>query len=526
MTSAKAATPRTSARTPHDRRLVVLAVMCVALTAVVGMLVSLAVALPGLGRDLGATEAQLQWVMNAYGIAFSGLLLPAGAVGDRYGRKGALLLGLLVFAGASVAVVWVDGTGTVIALRAVAGAGAALIMPMTLSIITHAFPAEERGRAVGIWSGVFGGAGLIGILVAGALLEPFSWRSLFVFNAVLAILALVTAALLTTTSRDPNAAPLDVPGAAFSVVGVTALVFAIVEGPERGWSDAVVVAGFVVAAVGIVLFAWWESRTTHPMLDLRIFRFGGVSGGSLVIVVESLVTFGVFFLLLQYLQEILGYSAFKAGLGLLPLAIAMIIISPTAPRLGHRYGLAPVIGLGMALIAAGLAVLSLIDTDSGFWPVAFGGSLIGAGVAYAATPATDAIMAALPTAKQGVASALNDVTRELGAVLGIAILGSIFNSGYRADVGDGTVALPGPAQDAARDSLSGALLVAEKIGGERGGRLVATAREAFASGMSTALLIGVLIVVLGGLASLVLLRRGANHADRNEQDHDHAPRLP
>jgi EmrB/QacA subfamily drug resistance transporter len=499
--------------TGRDRRTAVLAVMCIALTAVVGMLVSLTVALPGLARDLGSTESQLQWVMNAYGVAFSGLLLPAGAVGDRYGRKGALLLGLLVFAGASLSVVWAGDTGTVIALRAVAGAGAASIMPMTLSIITNAFPPDERGRAVGIWSGVFGGGGLIGILVAGGLLEAFSWRSLFVFNAALAVLALAAAALVTPTSRDPHATPLDLPGAVLSMAGVTGLVFAIVEGPERGWSDGLVVTGFVVAAGATALFVWWESRATHPMLDPRIFRLHGVSGGSLVIVVESLATFGVFFLILQFLQEILGYSAFRAGLGLLPLAVAMIVISPTAPRLGHRYGLAPVIGAGMALIAAGLAVLSLIDAGSGFWPVAVGGSLMGAGVAYAATPATDAIVAALPKAKQGVASALNDVTRELGAVLGIAILGSVFNSGYRADVGKDAAALPEPMGDAVRDSLGGALDVAGRLGGAQGARLAATARDAFASGMSIALLTGVAAVIVGA-AVAVLLLKGGERADQ------------
>ncbi|MDA8368369.1 MAG: hypothetical protein M0026_00665 [Nocardiopsaceae bacterium] len=238
-----------------------------------------------------------------------------------------------------------------------------------------------------------------------------------------------------------------------------------------------------------------------------------MSAGSLVIVVESLATFGVFFLLLQFLQEILRYSAFRAGLGLLPLAVAMIIISPTAPNFGHRFGLTPVIGLGMALIAAGLAVLSLVDAESGFWPVAVGGALIGAGVAYAATPATDAIVAALPTAKQGVAFALNDVTRELGAVLGIALLGSVFNSRYRADVGNGAPDMPQPMRDATQDSLSGALAVAERLGGEPGNRLAAGARDAFASGMSVALLTGMVIVLLGAAASLLLLRGGRHRTD-------------
>ncbi|TMR42254.1 MFS transporter [Actinomadura geliboluensis] len=496
----------------HDRRLVVLAVMCVALIAVVGMLVSLAVALPGLGRDLGATEAQLQWVMNSYGVAFAGLLLPAGALGDRYGRKGGLLAGLLVFAGASLGVLWVEDTGLLIALRAAAGMGAALVMPMTLSIITNVFPPEERGRAVGVWSGVFGGGGLVGILVAGGLLEAFSWRSLFAFNAALAAAALVATALLVRTSRNPDATPLDLPGAALSVTGVTALVFSIVEGPERGWSDPLVIAGFAVAAAGFALFAWWELRARHPMLDLRVFRLGGVSGGSLVILVESLVTFGLFFLILQFLQQILGYTAFEAGLGLLPLAVAMIVISPTAPRLGHRYGLVPVVGLGLVIIAGGLVVLSLIDAGSGFWPVAVGGALIGTGVAYAATPATDAIVAALPPARQGVAAALNDVSRELGAVLGIAILGSIFNSGYRAGV-TSVNTLPAHLRDTAADSLAGALLIAERIGGRPGAQLEDATKDAFAGGMSSALLAGVVIVVLGGACSLLLLRLGTKRSD-------------
>ncbi|WP_344595326.1 MFS transporter [Actinomadura vinacea] len=489
----------------RSRRLAVLAVMCVALIAVVGMLVSLAVALPGLARDLGATEAQLQWVMNAYGVAFAGLLLPCGALGDRYGRKGALLIGLVIFAVATAAALWVDGTGALIAWRAAAGAGAALIMPMTLSVITDVFPPEERGRAVGVWSGVFGGGGLVGILVAGGLLEAYSWRSLFVFNALLAVAAVAATALVVPTSRDPHASPLDIPGAVLSVAGVASLVFAIVEGPERGWTDPLVAAGFGASAAALAAFVLWESRTARPLLDLRIFRLPGVSAGSLVIVIESMAAFGVFFLLLQYMQEILGYSAFRAGLGLLPLAAAMIIFSPSAPGLGHRFGLRAVIGLGMALIAGGLAVLSLIDAGSGFWPVLAGGALMGAGVAYAATPATDAILASLPAAKQGVAAALNDITRELGAVLGIAILGSVFNSSYRGDAGQAARSLPDPVAEVVRDSLAGALEVAARIGGEPGARLADAARDAFAAGMSNALLAGVALVAVGGVVAVMIL---------------------
>ncbi len=515
MTAPGVTAPPTTPPVGRRRRLIVLAVMCVALTVVVGMLVSLAVALPAVARDLAATEAQLQWVMNAYGVVFAGLLLPGGAIGDRYGRKGVLIGGLLVFGAASAAVLWVDSVGALIALRALAGVGAALVVPMTLSIITNIFPPEERGQAVGVWSGVFAGGGLLGVLIAGGLLESYSWRSLFVFNIVLVVVALAGTAVFTPTSRDPHATPLDLPGTVLSVAGVTGLVFAIVEGPERGWDDALVVAGFAIAAVGLAAFTWWELRTDRPLLDMRIFRLRGVSGGSLIITVESVAAFGIFFLLLQYLQEILDYSPFVAGLGLMPLAIAMIIFSPGAPRLAHRFGMRPIIGLGVVLIAGGLAVMSMLDAESGFGPVLVGSVLVGAGVAFAATPATDVIVTALPPAKQGVASALNDITRELGAVLGIAILGSVHNTVYRDDAGQAAQGLPAAAADATRDSLAAALQVAARIGGEPGAQLAQAARDAFAAGMSTALLAGVAVVIVGGTAAVLLLpRRGPRAGSR------------
>ncbi|KAB2346945.1 MFS transporter [Actinomadura rudentiformis] len=520
MTIAEHDTQAAQVEVSPGRRQLILTVMCMALGAVVGMLVSLVIALPGIAQDLRASEAELQWVMNAYGIVFAGLLLPGGALGDRYGRKGVLLAGLVIFIGASGAVLWADDVGTVIALRAVAGAGAALVMPMTLSVITSVFPPEERGRAVGIWSGVFAGGGLLGVMVAGALLEGFSWRSVFVFNAILGLVALLAAAAVTPKSRDPYATPLDIPGTVFSVVGIASLVFSIVEGPERGWSDGLIVGGFAVAVVTLTAFAYWELRSQKPMLDLRVFRIRGVSGGSLAIMTESLGAFGVLFLLLQFLQEIKGYSPFEAGLALLPLAIGAIVFSPTAPMLAQRFGFRIVIGLGMAAMAGGLALLSLLDQGSASWPVLAGGLLIGAGVAYAATPATDAIVAALPAAKQGVASALNDITRELGAVLGIAILGSVFNATYRGDVGDATEKLPPDIGEAARDSLTAALQIAQRLGGGEGTALADVAKAAFSTGMNNAMLVGVAVVIVGGVIAVVALPSQASPETRQPQKTD------
>jgi EmrB/QacA subfamily drug resistance transporter len=492
------------------QRSAVLVVMCLALAVVVGMLAALLVAVPDIAEDLGATEAELQWIMNAYGVAFAGLLLAGGALGDRYGRKGVLLAGLAIFGLASAAVVAVDDVGVVIALRAVAGVGAALVMPMTLAVITHVFPPEERGRAVGVWSGISFGAGLLGVLLAGGLLEAFSWRSVFVANAALAAVAFVAAALVTPASKDSESAPLDVVGALLSVVGIAALVFGIVEGPERGWGDAAVLAGFALGVLGLVAFVFWELERERPLLDPRIFRLRGVSAGSLVITAETLAMFGLFFLLLQHLQQVMGYSPFRAGLALIPMALAAIVVSPAAPPIAQRYGMRAVMGLGMAVIAVGLGLMSLYADEAAYWPVLASTTLLGTGIALAATPATEAIVAALPPAKQGIASALNDITRELGGVLGIAVLGSVFNTVYRAEVGDATQA------EAPRDSLAAALRAAQELGGQPGAALADAARDAFGSGMLAALLAGGVVVIAGGLAAVLLLP--GRVAERTHED--------
>ncbi|MEU0807931.1 DHA2 family efflux MFS transporter permease subunit [Streptomyces sp. NPDC005970] len=498
---------------PHPgaaRRTAVLVVMCLALAVVVGMLASLLVAVPDIARDLRATESELQWIMNAYGVAFAGLLLLGGALGDRYGRKGVLLAGLALFALSSGAVVWTDEVTLVIGLRGLAGVGAALVMPMTLSIITHVFPPEERGRAVGIWSGVSFGSGLLAVLLAGGLLEAYSWRSVFLTNAVLAALALAVAAAIAPASKQTESARLDVVGALLSVIGIGALVFGIVEGPELGWSDTSVITGFALGAVGLTAFVGWELRTAHPLLDVRVFRLPGVSAGSLIITAESIAMFGFFFLGLQYLQQILGYSPIRSGLALVSMALGAILFSPVAPGFAKRYGMRAVMGLGMALIAAGLGVLAATVDGGGLWPFLASTTLLGAGIAFAATPATEAIVAALPPEKQGVASALNDLTRELGGVLGIAVLGSVFNSTYRSDIADTAHGLPAEAAGATRDSLAGALRAATELDDRTGARLADAAREAFNSGMANALLGGVAVVALGAVAAVALLSRRAD----------------
>ncbi|MFC4376346.1 MFS transporter [Nocardia halotolerans] len=482
------------------RRNLILVVMCSALVAVMGIMASLMVAVPEMAADLRATESQLLWILNAYGIAFAGLLMVAGALGDRYGRKAMLVVGLVIFGASSAAVLIFDDIDTIIGLRALAGVGAAAVMPTTLSIITHVFPPDERGRAVGVWSGVAVGGALIGLLTAGGLLEWFSWRSIFAFNVALTVVTLVATVLVPRQSKSGRER-VDVGGGLLSVLAVAALVFGMIEGPERGWSSVPVVSAFVLAVIGTAGFIGWELRHPRPLLDPRLFRQPGLASGSIVITAESLAMFGFFIVGLQYLQIVKGYSPLEAALSMLPLALAAMVFSPLVPVLHRKWGYWPVVILGMSFIATGLAIMSVAGAESSYLPIGFGVFLLGSGIAFAATPATEALMAALPPEKHGVASALNDVTRELGAVLGIAVLGTVFSSVYRDSVADSAAQLPSDIAHRVEASVAEGVAIGSAPGAPPG--LLDSVYDSFRTGMSAALISGIVVVALGTVAAWV-----------------------
>jgi EmrB/QacA subfamily drug resistance transporter len=407
-----------------DRRKI-LVMMCFALATVVSAVSSLNVALPDLARDTGATPTELQWIVDAYALVFAGLLLPAGAIGDRLGRRRVLLTGLAIFGGGAALATTVSDPSTLIVIRAFMGLGAAMIMPSTLSIITSNFPAGERDRAVGAWAGVAGGSALLGLLVSGALLEVASWSWVFGLSVVLALIAFV-GSLRVVPARDvQETKALDPVGGVLSAVALSALVWAFIEGPQRGWSDSLVVGGFVGALVLGIAFVVWELRRPEPMLDPRLFKLRGFTSGSLSVFVQFFAAFGLIFVLLQFLQLVLGYSPLEAGAALAPIAIVMITVAPRVPRLVERVGVRPVGPTGLALMAIGLFVMSTMDAGSSYWHLLAGGLVLGLGMALSAPPATTAIVESLPDEKQGVASAVNDAAREVGGALGIAVLGSV-----------------------------------------------------------------------------------------------------
>jgi EmrB/QacA subfamily drug resistance transporter len=486
------------------RRAAVLRVMCLALMMVVAGVASLNVALPGLARDTGASQTQLQWIVDAYALVFAALLLPAGAIGDRFGRKPLLAAGLALFGATSFAALFVHSAGTLIALRAGMGVAAALIMPVTLSVITTVFPAEERGKAVGTWVGVAAGGAVIGLLTSGVLLHFFSWPSIFALNVVLAGIALVGTLAIVPATRESRPPRLDPIGTIVSVLALAALVFGTIEGPERGWGDPLTVAALVGGFAGIALFVIWELNRREPMLDPRNFLRRGFGAGSLSISVQFFAAFGFLFLALPYLQLVLGYSPLQAAAALLPMAVVVIPLSRFAPRIAARVGVRVTGPIGLGLMATGFLVLSTLGTEASYWHFLAGLLPFGAGMALSGSPATTAIVASLPREKQGVASAMNDVSRELGGALGIAVLGSVLNTAYRSGVDQQTSALPSSLADTARGSLGAAQAIGHRLGAHD---LVTQANSAFAHGFSVALIAGA-AALIGGAVFVALRAPG------------------
>ena len=407
-------------------RWLALAVLCLSLLVIVVDNTIVNVALPTLVRELGADVSELQWVVDAYTLVFAGLLLLAGALGDRFGRRRTLLGGLAVFGAASGWAAYAGGVDGLILARAVMGAGAALIMPATLSLVISVFAdPRERATAIGVWAATAGLGVALGPVAGGVLLDHFWWGSIFLVNVPLAAIALVAGQRLLPPSRDPLARRIDWTGAGLSGVGLVALVWAIIEAPSRGWTSAAVLAAGALAFVALGAFVAWQRRVAQPLLDVRLFRDARFSVASGTVMVLFFALFGFLFLATQYLQFVLGYSPSAAGVRVLPYAGAMIVSALVSAQLVGRFGGRGVMTLGMLLFAAGLAVAATLGTSTGYGRLAVALVLMGVGMGLAGAPATESIMSSLPPARANIGSAVNDTTRELGGALGVAVVGSV-----------------------------------------------------------------------------------------------------
>jgi EmrB/QacA subfamily drug resistance transporter len=487
--------------------------MCLALVMVVAGVAMLATSLPEVAADLGASQSSQQWIVDAYALTLAALLLPAGALGDRYGRRGALIAGVALFGGASALAAVATSPGQLIALRAVMGIGAALLMPGTLSTITSVFPEEERAKAVGIWAGFATAGGTLGILASGALLEEFYWGSVFLVTAALAAVTLVAIVVVVPATRSTEPVRFDPLGSIASTFGIGLLVLGIIEGPDRGWTNPLTLIGLVGGVILLVGFVLIELRVKTPLLDPRLFTHHGFATGSASLFLQFLAMFAFFFLSLQYLQLVLGYGTLTAAAALLPMTVLIMPIAAVSGTLSERYGHRLVGAAGLAVSALGFGLFATLGAHSGFLPFLVATLVIGAGAALAMTPATNAIISSLPRDKQGVASAVNDTARELGAAFGVAVLGSAFNTGYRRAIDSHLGGLSAAVAKQAREAPAIAIQLARKS--PSGSALLGSARDAFAIGMRDAVLLGMGMLVVGAIFVWV---RGASRAEEIVED--------
>jgi EmrB/QacA subfamily drug resistance transporter len=492
----------------YRRRWAILVVLCLSLVMVVVANTALNVALPTLVKSLHASETQLQWITDAYGLVFAGLLLPAGALGDRFGRKGALQLGLTIVGIGCLASTFATDANQLIGTRAFMGAGAAFVMPATLSILANVFPPGERARAIAIWAGFAGAGGAIGPIVSGLLLDHFWWGSVFFVNVPVVIVALISGAILVPTSRDPNHVRLDPVGAVLSVTSLAALLYAIIEAPLNGWGSPATVAGFVICVAAGVSFVLWERHSDHPMLPMSFFSNRRFSVGAGTITLNFFCMFGLFFVFTQYLQFVRGYSPLQAGLATLPLAVMLIVFAPRSAKAVARFGQARVQATGLCFTAIGLLVISTVGPTTSYWSIALGLSLMGFGVAFTTAPATNAIVSSVPLAKSGVGSAVNDTTREVGGALGIAVMGSLVTSLYQSTVHTKLSHLPAGLFDQVHVGIGQALAVAHALPGPAGHRLAATASSAYTDAMGISLILAAVVALGAAAMVLVFFPRG------------------
>lgn len=467
------------------------------------------VALPTLNSALGASTRGLQWIVDAYNLAFAALVLAGGTIGDKFGRRGTLIAGLVLFALSSVGAALCTTTGSLIAMRVVMGVAAALIYPTTLAIITDTFrEARQRAIAIGLWGAVTGLGVAIGPILGGALLEVFWWGSLFLALAPIALAAAVAAPVVIPASTPDAGSRLDRGGLALSVVMLGALVYTIIEAPERGWSSTLTLGGFAVALAAGVGFALWERRQRDPLIDVTLFtnlRFSAASGA---VTVAFFALFGFIFLITQFMQQLQGFGPLGTGVRILPVALSIAVGSVVGTRLSvSRVGTKAIVFLGLLMMAASFAWISVIDLSVGYPEMAAQMVLLGGGLGLTTAPATDSIMGVVRPEQAGAGSAVNDATRQVGGTLGVAVIGSVFSTLYIRHLTDSQAlqALPQPARSVAQEGLAQGLAVAAQSPGSIAGAVRATVSDAFLSGMSAGCLTAAAVCLAGALFVLAVL---------------------
>ena len=485
------------------------------------------VALPSIANALGAGTNDLQWVVDSYTLVFAALLLTSGAVGDRFGRKRVLQIGLIWFIADSLLTATASSTATLIASRALLGLGGAFILPATLSIVTATFSSKERPQAIAVWAAIFGlGVGL-GPVIGGLLLEHFNWNSVFLINLPTCLTALIGGAIFLGESKDDEPQPFDIPGVILSIIGLFALTYGIIEAGVLGWSDPGVVGGLIVGVIVLALFALWEYRAPNAMLPMRFFRNRSFSVASLTLAFTLFNQFAYGFLMTPYLQTVRGYSTLQAGLRVAPFAFTLMGMAVLSPIVIRRIGVKRSVGIGVGLAALSLLyIAALIQTDTPYSLIFAGQIVFGIGVGMTFSPATNSIMGAVPIRRAGIGSAMNDTTRQLGGAFGVAITGSVLNLTYialtaGAKSSPALANLPADLLTKITNSVQAAHLVAAHLDTPIAQAVITTANQAYTRGMSNAFYVGAGVMVLADIlvwAFLPTTPQRITDLDRDRRD--------
>jgi EmrB/QacA subfamily drug resistance transporter len=497
----------------------ILTVLCASVFIIVvdGTIVN--VALPTFVRELGATTSQLQWIVDAYVLVFAGLLMAAGSIGDRFGRKGTLMIGMAAFGATSILAAASSTPAQLIAWRAAMGVGAALIFPATLALLVNVFTdARQRAIAISIWAATSGLAVALGPVTGGFLLEHFFWGSVFLVNVPVIVVAMVAIWRVVPTSRDDTIRRFDPLGIVLSIAGVSVLVWAVIEGPKHGWTSPTSLLAFASAVALLTAFIRWERRSDHPMLDVGVFTNMRFTAGSVSVAFAFFALFGFIFMVTQYFQFVRGYGTLEAGVRTVPFALFTGLAAPLSAKLAERFGTKAIVAAGLTSMAIGFAWTTRDTATSSYWLVVGQMFFMGGGLGLVNAPATEAIMGALPPAKAGVGSAVNDTARELGGTLGVAIIGSLFASVYSTRLGELLTgsAVPADAQRIARDSVGAGVEVARRAGEQAGPQAGAAVKSAidtaFIDGFRVGSWVSAGVVLIGAMIALRWLPSAAEEA--------------
>jgi EmrB/QacA subfamily drug resistance transporter len=513
----------------YDRRWAILAVLCFGLLVIVLDNSILNVALPTIQDDLNATASDLQWIVDSYTLVFAGLLLTAGALGDKFGRRGALQIGFILFGIGSIASAIAATSGQLISTRAFMGIGGALIMPATLSIITNVFPPGERSKAIGVWAGTAGLGGALGPLAGGFLVEHFYWGSVFLVNIPIVVIGLLAGVFLIPTSKDPSAPRLDPVGALLSIIGLALLLFAIIEAPHNGWTSSKTLGYGGLGIALLIGFIVWEAKSDHPMLDVTFFKKARFTAAAGAITLVFFSMFGSLFLLTQYFQFVLGYSPLQTGVRMIPFALVMMVVAPLSSKVVQRLGSKITVACGLGLVTIGLLSMVGLQVDSPYSDIFWRLMLMSAGMGLTMAPATESVMGSLPIFKAGVGSAVNDTTRQVGGALGVAVIGSVLATTYGNRIGDFLsglgLPLPQAAVESAQNSIgaikSGLVPKLQEMGlSEQAASVNAEANSAFVSAVHWGVLTAAAATFLGVVMVLLFLPARPRIDDVAEQEEE------